>query len=97
MSNQDIYEKALVQFRNKYGALADRDVIVAIELFDRLLERDKNIHRDTLKALCKKVGYDDFTSGKLSEIYDFVDIYRKYKGGKDIPHWNDGMIDDLLK
>jgi len=97
MSNEDIYEKAVGQLVQRYGALADRDVIAAVELFDRLLERDKNIHCDELKKLCKKVGYDDFTSGKLSQIYDFVDIYRKYKGGKDIPRWNKAMIDGFLK
>ncbi len=97
MSNEEIYKKAVTQLRDKCGELADRDVIVAVELFDRLLARDKSIDPDTLHDLCRDVGYDEFTSKELSKTYDIVDIYRKYKGGKDIPRWNDGIIDGLLK
>ncbi len=97
MSNEDIYEKVVAKLVEKYGELANRDLIAAVELFDRLLERGKNIHPDRLKALCEKAGYGEFGSDELSKIYDIVDKYRNYKGGKDIPRWNGDMIDDLLK
>jgi hypothetical protein len=98
MSNETVYEKAVAElFHKTYGKLEDRDVTVAVELFDLLLERGKSIHPDTLKALCKKVGYHDFTSDKLAQIYDFVDVYRKYKGEIEFRRWNEKMIDNLLK
>ena len=96
MSNETVYDKAVAElFRKTNGKLEDRDVTVAVELFDLLLERGKSIHPDTLKALCKKVGYHDFTSGKLAQIYDFVDVYRKYKGGIEFRRWNEKMIDNF--
>lgn len=98
MANKAIYENAVAElFHKTYGGLADRDVIVAVELFDLLLEREKSIHPDDLKPLCKKAGFDDFTSDKLAQICDFVDVYRKYKGGDEIQHWTEEMIDNLLR
>lgn len=98
MNNETVYEKAVAKlFQNIGGGIADRDVTVAVELFDLLLERDKSIHPDTLKALCKKTHFDDFTSDKLAQIYDCVDVYRKYKEGVEIRHWTDEMIADLLE
>jgi len=97
MSNEDIYEKAVAKLVEKYGELAERDLIAAVELFDRLLERGKNIEPDRLKALCEKAGYDEFGSDELSKIYDIVDKYRQYKRGKEIRHWTDEMIDDLFQ
>ena len=97
MSNEDIYEKAVAKLVEKYGELAERDLIAAVELFDRLLERGKNIHPDRLKALCEKAGYGEFGSDELSKIYNIVDKYRNYKGGEEIRHWTDEMIDDLFQ
>lgn len=98
MANETLYEKVVAKLFHKInGGLADRDVTVAVELFDLLLERKKRIHPDTLKELCKEAGFDDFTSGKLAQIYDFVDVYRKYKGGDEIQHWTEEMIDNLLR
>ncbi len=98
MTSKEIYANAVVElFHKTYGGLADRDVTVAVELFDLLLEREKSIHPDTLKGLCKKAGFDDFTSDKLAQIWDIVDVYRKYKGGDEIRHWTEEMIDNLLK
>jgi len=92
------YERAVAElFQKTNGGLAYRDVTVAVELFDLLLEREKSIHPDTLKALCKKAGFDDFTSDKLAHIWDFVNVYRKYKGGDETRHWPEAMIDNLLK
>lgn len=93
-----IYEEAVAVLFQKIGAgLADRDVTVAVELFDLLLEREKSIHPDTLKELCKKAGFDDFASDKLALIWNIVDVYRKYKVGDEIRHWTEEMIDNLLK
>jgi hypothetical protein len=98
MSNGTVYEKAVAElFHKTYGKLEDRDVTVAVELFDLLLARDKSIHPDTLNELCKKVGYDNFVSDELAKIYDFVDVYRKYKGGTEFRRWNNEMIDNLVK
>jgi len=98
MNDETVYKKAVAElFSRTYGRLEDRDVIVAVELFDLLLDHGKSIHPDTLKALCKKVGYDDSTIGELAQIYDFVDVYRRYKGGIESRRWNENMIDNLLK
>lgn len=98
MANETLYEKAVAElFQKTYGRLEDRDVTVAVELFDLLLEREKRIDTDILKQLCKKVGFHDTTSGELARIYDFVDVYRKYKEGTELRHWNDKMIDNLVK
>lgn len=98
MANETIYKNAVAElFEKTYGRLEDRDVTVAVELFDLLLERDKSIHCDTLKELCKEVGYADVTSAELAQIYDFVDVYRKYKKGRVIRYWDDKMIDNFLK
>ena len=98
MANETLYKKAVAElFHKTYGKLEDRDVTVAVELFDLLLERDKSIHCDTLRELCKEVGYSDSTSGELAQIYDFVDVYRKYKEGYEMRRWDEKMIDNLLK
>ena len=98
MTNKALYENAVALLFQKIGAgLADRDVTVAVELFDLLLEREKTIHPDTLNQLSKKAGFNDFTSDKLAQIWDIVDVYRKYKRGDEIRHWTEDMIDNLLK
>jgi hypothetical protein len=98
MTSKEIYENSVAALFHKLGGgLADRDVIVAVELFDLLLEREKSIHPDDLKPMYKKAGFDDFTSEKLAQICDFVDVYRKYKGGHEIRHWTDEEIDSLLQ
>ena len=97
MNNKTVYEKAVVKLFQKIGGgIGDRDVTVAVELFDLLLERDKSIHPDTLNELCKEAGFDDFTRDKLAQIYDSVDEYKEYKG-RTFRYWTDELIDDLLK
>ena len=94
----EIYEEAVAVLFQRIGAgLADRDVTVAVELFDLLLEKGKRIHPDTLKELCTKADFDDFTSAKLPQIWDIVDVYRKYKRGENIRHWTEETIDNLLR
>ena len=98
MAGETVYKKAVAALFQRTGAgLADRDVTVAVELFDLLLGRKTRIDPDSLKELCEKAHFDDFTSGKLAQIYDFVDVYRKYKGGEEIRHWTDEVIDDLFQ
>jgi len=98
MANETLYKKAVAElFHRTYGKLEDRDVTVAVELFDLLLERDKSIHCDTLRELCEEVGYHESTSRTLARIYDFVDVYRKYKEGHEMRRWNEEMIDNLLE
>jgi hypothetical protein len=98
MDNKTLYKKAVAELYDKtYGKLEDRDVTVAVELFDLLLERDKSIDCDILRGLCREEGYDEFTSNELAQIYDFVDVYRKYKEGHEIRYWDEKMIDNLLK
>ena len=56
MTSKEIYKKSVAAlFQKIRGGLADRD-----ELFDLLLEREKSIHPDTLKELCKKSGLRRF-------------------------------------
>lgn len=95
MANETLYKKAVAKlFHNIGGGLEDRDVTIAVELFDLLLEREKRIHPDTLNGLCKEAGFDESTSDKLAQIYNFVDVYRNYKEGTEI-HWTNEMIDEF--
>lgn len=97
MNNVTVYQKAVQSLSSKVnGGLADRDVIVAIELFDRLLDRGVTIHPDDLGDICKKACLDEFAAERLPLIFDVVEKYRKYKHGEEYPRWKDVVIDSFF-
>jgi len=75
--SEAIYGRAVHElFRCTRGGLADRDQIKVLQLFDRLLEAGHSIHVDDLRRLCKEIGYGEFTSDHIGQLYDTLCLIR---------------------
>jgi len=97
MEASNIYKKAIKRlFHNTYGKM-EHDENKAIELFDKLLDRNITIRPADLKEICRGAGYDEFASEDISKMYDYVNTYKQYKKGTIISCWTTEMIDELCK
>ena len=97
MDAEGIYQKAIKKLYHKtYGKL-EHGENKAIELFDKLLSRGIKFHCDDVKRICQEVGYDENASQEISQIYDYINIYKQYKNDKIISCWTVEMIDELCE
>lgn len=95
MKNEDIYKiykKAIEALYQKTFRRFGNDEKKAIELFEKLLDRDIKSQSDTIKKLCDEVGYDQSASEEIASIYDFISLYKEYKMNG-VAHWD---IDELI-
>lgn len=93
MTDEEIYRKAIRELFQKTYCKFEHDEEKAIELFDKLLDRNIKSHCDDVKIICSEVGYNEFASKEIAHIYDILSLYKNYK--KKVPtHWD---IDKLLR
>jgi hypothetical protein len=92
MTHEEIYRKAIKELFQKTYCKFEHDEDVAIELFDKLLDRGITSHCDTVKELCMEAGYDKYESKNIGKIYDVISLYKLYQKSSMV-HWD---IDELL-
>lgn len=97
MEASNIYRKAIDQLFHKTYEKMEHDENKAIELFDKLLNRNIRIHPDDLKKICQGAGYNELASEDICKMYDYVDIYKRYKKGEIISCWTTQMINELCE
>ena len=92
MANEGIYRKAIEELLQNTNGKFEHDEEKAIELFDKLLDRGIESHRDTINNLCIEVGYDKDASEEIAKIYDIISRYKSHQKSR-MEHWD---IDKLL-
>lgn len=97
MDAKGIYRNAIEDLSGKTHGKFEHDENKAIELFDKLLSKDVKIHCDEITEICRDMGYDLDASQEISQIYDHIDFYRRYKSGEFIMCWTDEMIESLCE
>ena len=97
MDTESIYQKAIKKLHHLTYGKFEHDENKAIELFDKLLSRGIKFHCDDVKRICQEVGYGEAASQEISQIYDYIDIYKRYKNGKIISCWTEKMIGELCE
>ena len=96
MNAEAIYQKAIKALHHQTYGRFEHDEEVAIELFDKLLDRGAESHCDDVKRMCEDAGYDSYASKEIGQIYDVIHIYKQYKKAKFPPSWTEDMIDDFF-
>lgn len=97
MEASNIYRKAIKRLFHKTSGKMEHDENKAIELFDKLLNRNIGIHPDDLKRICESAGYNELASEDIRNMYDYLAIYKQYKKGQIISCWTTEMINELCE
>ena len=87
MQNEDIYRKAIKELFQKTCGKTEHYEEKVIELFDKLLDEDIKCHCDTVEKMCKDVGYDEYASKEIAQIYDVISLYKLYKKSR-VKYWD---------
>ena len=97
MDAKAVYQKAIQElYRMTHGKFG-RDENKAIELFGKLVGRGTQIHCDEVKEICREAGYDEDASRQIGQIYDCIDILKRYKKSTIVSCWTEEMIDRLYE
>jgi len=97
MDARAVYQKAIQSLYHKTHGKFERDENVAIELFGELLARGTEIHCVEVEEICRQAGYDEDASRQISQIYDCIDILKRYKKSGIVSCWTEEMIDKLYE
>ena len=97
MDARAVYQKAIQELYRKTHGKFEHDENKAIELFGELLGRGTEIHCDEVEEICREAGYDEDASRQISQIYDSIDILKRYKKHTIVSCWTEEMIDRLYE
>jgi len=97
MDARAVYQKAIQSLYHKTHGKFERDENVAIELFGELVDRGTEIHCVEVEEICRQAGYDEDASRQISQIYDCIDILKRYKKSGIVSCWTEEMIDKLYE
>jgi hypothetical protein len=97
MDAKAVYQKAIQELYRMTHGKFERDENKAIELFGKLVGKGTQIHCDEVKEICREAGYDEDASRQIGQIYDCIDILKRYKKSTIVPCWTEEMIDKLYE
>ena len=97
MDAKTVYQKAIQELYHKTHRKFERDENKAIELFGELVGRGTEIHCVVVEEICRQAGYDEDASRQIGQIYDCIDILKRYKKSGLVSCWTEESIDKLYE